>query len=67
MCGAADEGFKNFVLLTTDNNLLQQQTFLRAQRDLCDFCVCGENDYLKFVQNNLRKPVDYSQASGHEM
>ncbi|MCD7873057.1 MAG: Z1 domain-containing protein [Clostridiales bacterium] len=57
MCAAADESFLNFVLLMTDNILLQQQTFQRAQRDLSDFCVCDENDYLKFVQNNLRKPA----------
>lgn len=57
MCAAADESFLNFVLLTTDNILLQQQTFKRAERDLCDFCVCDENDYLKFVDNNLRKPA----------
>ena len=57
MCAAADESFLNFVLLTTDNILLQQQTLKRAQTDLCDFCVCDENDYLKFVQNNLRKPA----------
>ena len=57
MCAAADEGFVNFILLTTDNILLQQQTFKRAEKDLCDFCVCDENDYLKFVQNNMRKPA----------
>lgn len=57
MCAAADESFLNFVLLTTDNILLQQQTLKRAERDLCDFCICGENDYLKFVENNLRKPA----------
>ena len=57
MCAAADESFMNFVLLTTDNIILQQQTFKRAERDLCDFCICDENDYLKFVQNNLRKPA----------
>ena len=57
MCAAADESFMNFVLLTTDNVLLQQQTYQRAQRDLCDFCVCDENDYLKLVDNNLRKPA----------
>ncbi len=57
MCAAADESFMNFVLLTTDIVLLQQQTFTRAEKDLCDFCVCDENDYLKFQQNNLRKPV----------
>ncbi len=57
MCAAADESFLNFVLLTTDNILLQQQTFKRAQRDLCDFCVCDEFDYQKFVENNLKKPA----------
>lgn len=57
MCAAADEGFLNFVLLTTDNIILQQQTFKRAERDLCEFCICDENDYIKFVNNNLRKPA----------
>lgn len=57
ICAAADESFMNFVLLTTDNILLQQQTYQRALRDLCDFCVCDETEYLKFVQNNLRKPA----------
>ena len=57
MCAAADEGgFGNFVLLTTDNNLLQQQTFKRAQRDLKDFCVCDECDYMKFVENDMKMP-----------
>ena len=57
ICAAADESFMNFILLTTDNVLLQQQTFQRAKRDLCDFCVCGENDYLKYLHNNLKKPT----------
>ncbi|MCD8214986.1 MAG: Z1 domain-containing protein [Clostridiales bacterium] len=57
MCAAADESFLNFVLLTTDNVLLQQQTIERAKQDLCDFCICDENDYIKFCQNNLRKPA----------
>jgi len=57
MCAAADEGFVNFILLTTDNNLLQQQTFKRAQKDLADFCVCDETEYLKFVNNNMEKPA----------
>lgn len=57
MCAAADNGFGIFVLLTTDNILLQQQTLKRAERDLCDFCICGEEDYLKFLDNNLKKPA----------
>ena len=54
---AADEGFVNFVLLTSNIELLQQQTLERAQRDLCSFCVCGESDYLKFKENKLKKPA----------
>lgn len=56
MCAAADEGFCNFVLLTTDNVILQQQTFKRAKKDLTDFCICDETDYLAFQENNMRKP-----------
>ncbi|MBD5131315.1 MAG: restriction endonuclease [Clostridiales bacterium] len=57
MCAAADEGFPIFILLTTDNIILQQQTLKRAVRDLPDFCVCDETEYLKFQQNQLRKPA----------
>ncbi len=57
MCAAADEGFGIFVLLTTDNIILQQQTFKRAEKDLCDFCICDENDYIKFQENNMRRPA----------
>lgn len=56
MSAAADEGFGIFVLLTTDNILLQQQTLKRAEKDLVDFCICDENDYLKFSLNNMKKP-----------
>lgn len=57
MAAAADEGFGIFVLLTTDNILLQQQTLKRTQRDLTSFCVCGEEDYLTFLENNMKQPV----------
>lgn len=57
MCAAADEGFPIFILLTTDNIILQQQTLKRAIRDLPDFCVCDETEYLKFQQNQLRQPA----------
>lgn len=55
-CAAADEGFPVFILLTTDNVILQQQTLLRAKKDLTDFCVCDETDYLVFLKNNMAKP-----------
>jgi hypothetical protein len=57
ICKAADEGFKLFILLTTDNTLLQQQTYKRAENDLQDFCVCSEMDEIKFMQNKMQKPV----------
>lgn len=57
MCKAADLGFPVFILLTTDNVVLQQQTLDRVKYDLNDFCICGENDSRIFVDNNLIKPT----------
>lgn len=58
IANAADEGFGIFVVLTTDNILLQQQTLLRIRKDLPEFCICGEDDYFKFQENNsLVKPT----------
>lgn len=54
---ATDLGFPVFVLLTTDNIVLQQQTFERVQNDLTGYCICGENDSGLFIQNALMKPV----------
>ena len=54
---ATDLGFPAFVLLTTDNIVLQQQTFERVQNDLTGYCICGENDSGLFIQNALMKPV----------
>lgn len=57
MCKAADFGFPAFVLLTTDNVVLQQQTLDRVKADLSGFCVCGENDAGLFIQNSLIQPA----------
>lgn len=57
MCKAADLGFPAFVLLTTDNIVLQQQTLERVKSDLEGFCICGENDARLFTDNNLIQPV----------
>ena len=54
---ATDLGFPAFVLLTTDNIVLQQQTFERVQNDVTGYCSCGENDSGLFIQNALMKPV----------
>lgn len=55
-CQAADMGFPYFLLLTTDNTLLQEQTYQRAERDLQDFVVCSEGDEEKFKSHG-NKPA----------
>ncbi|MBE5077530.1 Z1 domain-containing protein [Anaerotignum lactatifermentans] len=57
ICKAADLGFPVFVLLTTDNVVLQQQTLDRVKVDLTGFCVCGENDSGLFIKNSLMVPT----------
>lgn len=57
ICEAADLGFPVFVLLTTDNVVLQQQTLGRVKSDLEGFCICGENDERLFTENSLIQPV----------
>lgn len=57
MSKAADLGFPAFILLTTDNVVLQQQTLDRVRDDLEGFCICGENDSGLFIENSLVKPA----------
>lgn len=57
ICKAADMGFPAFVLLTTDNVVLQQQTLDRVKADLKGFCICGENDSGLFIENRLMQPA----------
>lgn len=57
MCKATDLGFPAFVLLTTDNVVLQQQTLERVRTDLEGFCICGENDSGLFIENSLVRPA----------
>lgn len=57
MCKAADLGFPAFILLTTDNVVLQQQTLERVRDDMEGFCICGENDSGLFIENSLVKPA----------
>lgn len=57
MCKAADLGFPVFVLLTTDNVVLQQQTLDRVRSDISGFCICGENDGGLFLKNSLIEPT----------
>lgn len=59
ICAATDASFPIFIMLTTDNVALQKQTYDRVVQDLscCDFCICGETDKQKFVDNALTKPA----------
>ena len=57
ICKAADLGFPVFLVLTTDNVVLQEQTLDRVKADLDGFCICGENDSGIFVENSLIQPV----------
>ncbi|AIN93343.1 Z1 domain-containing protein [Treponema putidum] len=57
VAAAADRDFKIFIVLTTDNKRLQEQTFKRALDVFSEFCICGENDELRFKMNKMRKPV----------
>lgn len=54
---AADAGLDLFVLLTTNNVYLQEQTLKRALSLLDTFSVCGEDDELRFMSNNMRRPA----------
>lgn len=54
---ATDLGFPVFIILTTDNVVLQQQTIDRVRADLNGFCVCDEYDSELFSQNCLMEPT----------
>lgn len=57
LCKAADLGFPAFLILTTDNVVLQTQTLERVKSDLYGFCICGEDDTDLFVKNSLIQPA----------
>lgn len=54
---AADLGFPVFLILTTDNVILQQQTIERVRDDLKGFCICDEYDSEIFAENCLMQPA----------
>lgn len=58
IAAAADAGFKLFILLTTDNVYLQEQTYKRAIKDLATiFEICNEMDETRFLETKLRRPT----------
>ena len=54
---ATDLGFPVFLVLTTDNVVLQQQTIERVREDLKGFCICDEYDSEMFTENCLMLPT----------
>jgi len=53
----ADEGYRLFILLTTDNVDLQRQTYNRVFKSLPLFSVLTERDEEKFRTLNQSKPI----------
>ena len=53
----ADNGYRLFLILTTDNVDLQRQTYNRVFNSLPDFTVLSERDTSLFNPNNLVKPL----------
>lgn len=57
MSKLADEGYKLFMLLTTDNVDLQRQTYNRVFRSLQTFTVLSERDEEKFRVLTQTRPI----------
>lgn len=54
----ADQGFKLFILLTSDMTKLQEQTLKRAFRFLPrEFNTCNETDGMRFKEMDLKTPT----------
>ena len=53
----ADEGYRFFILLTTDNIDLQRQTYNRVFSSLRSFEVISEKEEVKFRSYNATKPL----------
>lgn len=63
----ADNHFKVFLLLTSDNVHLQQQTLERVQNSLLSFDVLGEYDDVRFLQNHLLRPMVIVLKKNHSI
>ena len=57
IASAADRDFEIFVIITSDNKRLQQQTYERTFSAFSDFQVCNIDDTVEFRLNKMRKPV----------
>jgi len=57
IAAAADNDFDFFIIVTSDNNRLQQQTYERTFLAFTDFQICNINDTIEFRLNRMRKPI----------
>jgi hypothetical protein len=57
IAAAADRDFDIFVIVTSDNNRLQQQTYERTFSAFTSFQICNINNTIEFRLNKMRKPV----------
>ena len=53
----ADEGYRLFILLTTDISDLQRQTFKRIRESLINFNVYSETDSVAFLNDGITRPT----------
>lgn len=53
----ADEGYRVFILLTTDNVDLHRQTYNRVKQSLPSFSILSERDEIEFAKVKLYKPL----------
>ena len=57
IAAAADRDYDFFIVVTSDNNRLQQQTYERTFLAFSDFQICNINDTIEFRLNQMRKPI----------
>ena len=53
----ADDGYRMFLILTSDNVDLLRQTYKRTAESLSGFCVLSEHDEQVFTQGDFGKPL----------
>mgnify|MGYP007101855029 CR=1 FL=1 len=54
---AANNGFDIFIILTKNKNSAYNEISNEALYKLHNFCVCTENDFVRFQTNKMQKPV----------
>ncbi|MEY4905522.1 MAG: hypothetical protein RLZZ292_3337 [Bacteroidota bacterium] len=53
----ADEGFRLFIILTTNNVPIQRQVYEKSLQHINDFEICSESDDIRFRNVKSNKPI----------